>query len=168
MTKLYAQPYDISARGFYFDSAEEYDAKAAKNRNDFGGIVEEYEIQFIDGEASDAELFRALAVNQANFPAFFDACGEWDQDDKIKVIIAVGEAGYRFDLAADSPDKVDVELYECDSFRDLAMQFVDDGLYGDIPPAIENYLDYDAIGRDLSMDYGAVKVAGTRYIYRCV
>jgi len=29
MTKLYAQPYDISARGFYFDSANEYDAKAA-------------------------------------------------------------------------------------------------------------------------------------------
>jgi len=92
MTKLHAHPYDISARGLYFDSAEEYDAKAAKNRNSFGGIVEEYEIQFIDGDALDAELFQALAVNQANFPAFFDACDAWDQDDKIKVIIAVGEA----------------------------------------------------------------------------
>ena len=51
MTQLHAQPYDISAQGFYFDTAEEYRQKAAKNRNDFGGIVEEYEIQFIDGDS---------------------------------------------------------------------------------------------------------------------
>ena len=44
MTQLYAQPYDISATGFYFDTLEEYEQKAAKNRNDFGGIIEEYEL----------------------------------------------------------------------------------------------------------------------------
>ena len=56
MTTLYAQPYDISATGFYFDSLEEYTQKAAKNFNSFGGLVEEYELQFIDGERIDSVL----------------------------------------------------------------------------------------------------------------
>ena len=47
MTQLHAQPYDISASGFYFDSLEDYQAKAAKARNDYGDPVEEFEIQFI-------------------------------------------------------------------------------------------------------------------------
>ena len=115
MTRLFAQPYDISATGFYFDTSEEYEQKAAKNRNDFGGIVEEYEIQFIDGEEIDCALFKALGVHQGNFGQYLDACDEWSEDDKRKVIIAVGEAGYRFDLGNDNPDSLDVDLYELDS-----------------------------------------------------
>jgi len=45
MIKLHAQPYDISANGFFFTSAEEYTQKANNCRNDFGGPVEEFEIQ---------------------------------------------------------------------------------------------------------------------------
>ena len=54
MTTLYAQPYNIDATGFYFDSAEDYDAKAKGNFDRYGQFVEEYEIQFIDGEAIDS------------------------------------------------------------------------------------------------------------------
>ena len=35
-TTLYAQPYDITAIGFYFSSAEQFHAKAAKLANDHG------------------------------------------------------------------------------------------------------------------------------------
>lgn len=167
MTKLYAHPYDISARGFYFDSAEEYSAKAVRNRNSFGGIVEEYEIQFIDGDAVDAALFEALSVNQVNFSDFFAACNEWGENEKVKVIVAVGEAGYSFDLACGDPGQLDVDLYICDSLRDLAIQFVEEGLFGEIPAAIQNYVDYDGIGRDLGADYACIMIAGTRYVYRC-
>jgi len=166
MINLFAQPYDISARGFYFDSAAEFNAKSATARNDYGQPVEEFELQFIDGEVIDAKLFEALAVNQANVGDYLEACDDWDEDDKIKVIIAVGEVGYRFDLGRESPDKFDVDLYECDSLRDLAMQFVDEGLFGDIPEQIQSYLDYDAIARDLGMDYAEITIAGTSYVYR--
>ena len=166
MTTLHAQPYDLAASGFYFDSAESYAAQAATLRNDYGQRVEEFEIQFIDGETLDAQLFAALSVNQANLGAFFEAVAAWDDDQKIKTIIAVGELGYRFDLGRDDPDRFDIDLYQVDSLRDLAVQFVDEGLFGEIPKAIENYLDYDAIARDLSMDYGAVTIDGTRYAYR--
>lgn len=165
MTRLYAQPYDISATGFFFESVEEYTRKAARIVNSCGLPVEEYIIEFIDGEDLDAELFAALRVHQGNFPAFLRAVEEWSDDDKIRTIIAVGEAGYSFDLTGEAPD-FDVELYEMDSLRDLAYHFVDEGLYGELLPYMKNYLDYEAIARDLRMDYSEITIAGTRYVYR--
>lgn len=167
MTTLFAQPYDITANGFYFDSVEDYNENAEKNRNSAGFPVEEYELQFIDGESIDAALFRALDVNQANFGAFLDACEEWDIAQKQKVIIAVGECSYSFDLQSGDPDDFDIDLYELDSLKELAEQFVDEGLFGEIPASIQSYLDYDAIARDLGMDYSETEIAGIRLIYRC-
>jgi hypothetical protein len=167
MTTLYAQPYDLAASGFYFDSAADYDAKAGKLCNAYGQPVEEFEIQFIDGAALDGQLFEALNVNQANLDAYLEAVADWTNDQKVRIIIAVGEVGYSFALGQDDPDKFDISLYEIDSLRDLAIQFVDDGLFGEIPKAIENYLDYDAIARDLGIDYATVTIDGTRFAYRC-
>ena len=167
MTQLYAQPYDVSAHGFYFDNIEEYERQAAKNRNDMGFPVEEYELQFIDGESIDAQLFRALNVHQGNFSLFLDACAAWDDRQKQKVIIAVGECGYTFDLKSGDPEDFDVDIYEMSTLRELAEHFVEEGLFGDIPQNLQNYLDYDAIARDLGMDYSETTIAGTRLIYRC-
>lgn len=166
MTTLYAQPYDISATGFYFTGPADYETKAAKALNAYGQPVEEFEIQFIDGDDLDARLFDALGVHQGVLPGFFDAVDDWTDDDKVRVIIAVSEAGYAFDLRGDRPDRLDVDLYTCDSLRDLAMQFVDDGLFGEIPDPIRHYLDYDAMARDLAMDYSHAVVAGASYVYR--
>lgn len=49
----------------------------------------------------------------------------------------------------------DVEVYECNSFTELAEQFCDEGLYGEVPAHLVNYIDYEAMGRDLSFDYDA-------------
>ncbi len=167
MTTLYAQPYDISASGFYFDTKEEYEQKAAKNRNDHGGIVEEYEIQFIDGEDIDAKLFEALKVHQGDFDKFIEACDGWGEEQKRKVIIAVGECGYSFDLMSGDPDEFEVDIYEMGSLKELAETFVDEGLFGKIPENLVSYLDYDAIARDLGMDYSETEIAGTHVVYRC-
>jgi hypothetical protein len=167
MTQLFAQPYDISATGFYFQTLDEYQEKAAKTKNDYGQPVEEYELQFIDGESIDAKLFEALGVNQCNFPQFLDACDQWDESQKQKVILAVGECGCSFDLKSGDPDDFDVDIYELDSLRELAEQFVEEGLFGEIPKHLENYLDYDAMARDLGMDYSETTIAGKRLIYRC-
>lgn len=168
MTRLYAQPYDISAIGFYFSSAEEYTQKAAANRNQVGLPVEEYELQFIDGESIDAKLFEAVGVYQNNFAAFLDACDKWTEDQKRKVIIAVGECCYDFDLHSGNPDDFDVDIYEMNSLKELAEHFVEEGLFGNIPKEIEYYLDYDAIARNLSFDYSEIEISGTRLIYRCL
>ncbi|MEM9211537.1 MAG: hypothetical protein AAGA63_08615 [Pseudomonadota bacterium] len=67
MVQLHAQPYDLAAKGFYFESAEEFDTKSKSNRNEYGQPVEEYEIQFIDGEDIDCDLAKAIGIHQGNF-----------------------------------------------------------------------------------------------------
>lgn len=54
----------------------------------------------------------------------------------------------------------DVEIYDfrgdssfTDTFELLAMQFVDDGLFGEIPESLESYINYEKIARDLRIDY---------------
>lgn len=163
---LYAQPYDISAEGFYFRSADDYRDKAAKARSSFGQIVEEFEIQFIDGHALDCDLARAIGLSQANLAQFLECADAWDEHDKITVILAVGECGYAFERDSD-PDDFDVDIYRVDSIRDLAIEFVNEGLFGDIPNHLQNYIDYDAIARDLAMDYSEGIIGGERLFYRC-
>ncbi len=167
MTTLYAQPYDISATGFYFESFEEYNSKSISLMNEYGEPIEEFEIQFIDGDGIDCQLFEALSISQCNIKDYFEAVETWDEDQKIKVIIAIGEVGYKFDIVTDSPDDFDVSLYQLDSIRELAEQFVDEGLYGEVPKSLQFYIDYDAMARDLAMDYSEITIDGTRYIYRC-
>ena len=166
MPQLHAQPYDITANGFYFESLEEYADKASSNRNDYGDPVEEYEIQFIDGDHIDCDLAKAWGINQANIGPYFDACESWDDHDKTVFIIAVGEAGYSFDPATVSPSGFDVDIYHVDSMKELAQQFVDEGIFGDIPDHLANYIDMDAIAYDLAMDYTETEIAGERLIYR--
>ena len=165
-TILYAQPYDISAEGFYFRDAEEYTTNAAALRNSYGQHVEEFEIQFIDGDALTFELTRAVGINQANFSHVLKCAEEWDEHETIAVIIAVGECGYDF-RDSTAPDDFEVDIYRVDSMRDLAEQFVDDGLFGDIPEHLANYIDFDAIARDLACDYSEAVIGGERLIYRC-
>lgn len=167
MTQLHAQPYDTSASGFYFNKASEYAMAAMNNRNDCGGIVEEYEIQFIDGEDIDCALATAWGLNQANFAAYLEAVEDWEEDDKIRYIIAVGECGYSHEQVADDPSRIDMTLYELSSMKELAEQFVDEGLFGEIPERLQSYIDYEAIARDLSMDYSEVTIARTHLIFHC-
>lgn len=47
----------------------------------------------------------------------------------------------------------DADFYEDMDFTELAEQFVDEGLFGEIPESFANYIDFEAIGRDLSYDY---------------
>lgn len=160
----FAQPYDISAKGFYFSDYDTYLARSAALRNAHGWPVEEFEIQFIDGDRLDDELFDALSVTQANLVSYLNHVDDWDDATKIAIIIAVGELGHQFD-PADTPE-FDFDVYAATTLRALAEQFVDEGLFGDIPDAIAPYLDYDAIARDLAMDYAEITIDGTDYVYR--
>ncbi|QBF30077.1 antirestriction protein ArdA [Thalassococcus sp. S3] len=167
MTTFYAQPYDIHASGFYFDDAESYLSKIGIITNEFGDLVEEFDIQFLDGEWIDAELATAIGVNQANVLDVMAAMEGWGDHQKTLVILAAGECGYAFDPADDDPDGLDVDIYPVSSLRELAEHFVEEGLFGEISEQLGRYLDYDAIARDLSVDYTETSVAGESLIYRC-
>lgn len=161
---LFAQPYDITATGFYFETVEQYDERAGKTVNDYGEPVEEFEIQFIDGERLDCELAKAIGLNQANFRSYLECVDVWEDWEKINVIIAVGECGEVFDPDVD-PDHLCVEVQGVESLRDLAEDFAAQGVFGDIPEGISHYIDYDAIARDLACDYCETEIAGERHVY---
>ena len=120
MTTLFAQPYDISAPGFYFTSADEFTASTKRAVNDYGQPVEEFEIQFIDGEDIDCALAGAWKLYQSNFAEYLRAVEDWDEREKIAFIIAIGECGHRFEAKTDDPSEIEFDLYEVDSLRDLA------------------------------------------------
>lgn len=166
MTQLHAQPYDLSATGFYFASLEEFQAKSSAAKNAYGQPVEEFELQFIEGEAIDCALAEAWGVNQANVGPYFDAVEDWAEYEKQVFIIAVGEVGYGFDPNTVKPHDFDVDIYYAHSMTDLAEEFVADGLFGEIPDHLTHYIDYDAIARDLSCDCSETDIAGDHIIYR--
>ena len=83
-----------------------------------------------------------------------DATWEWlalDDYDRDKVEFMVNDCGY--DPADAIANVDDCEFYEGMNLEELAEHFVDEGLFGDIADSIINYIDYDAMARDLGMDY---------------
>lgn len=167
MTNLYAQPYDISASGFYFKTDEEFQTKSKGLRNDYGEPVEEYEIQFIDGEQIDCELAQAFCLNQANFVLYLEYAKQWNTHEKTCFIIANGECGYNFNPKHENINTLEIDIYDVSNLKELAEQFVDEGFYGDIPKPIELYIDHEAMARDLAMDFAMTEIAGNRFAYRC-
>lgn len=56
-------------------------------------------------------------------------------------------------------------FYEADDFAELAEQFVEDGLFGQIPKELEPYIDYKKIARDLMYDGYTKTSVGLIYFY---
>jgi Antirestriction protein (ArdA) len=163
MPTLSATTYDLSANRFFFDNIEEFNKGKAFHVNSYGQSVADYEVEFIDGEALDAELFKAYdAQHVCNLEAFFEAAQTLDDHDKIKTIILVVEVGY----AIKGLNLNNIDVYKCNTMKDFAKQLVAEGWFDDIPKRFENYIDYDALARDLSVDYGETCIGGVNYIYR--
>ncbi|SMX44511.1 antirestriction protein ArdA [Octadecabacter ascidiaceicola] len=80
------------------------------------------------------------------------------------MIIAVGECGYTFEPST-KPDDFEVDIYQVESLRDLAEQFVDEALFGDIPERLRFYIDHDAIALDLAVEFSEITIAGERFAY---
>lgn len=158
----FAQPYSTDAIGFYFNEYDEYLKKSSTLRDSNGSQVEEFEIQFTDGDPLECALFKAVGVYQSNLKAYLEFIDQANEINIIELIIA-DDAGYTIDL--DHID-FDIDVYPNTTLNDLAEQFLDEGLFGDIPDNIRHYIDEDAIARDLGMDYTELQIGETQYTYR--
>ena len=143
MITLHATPYNIDATGFYFTDINEYKTKAISLVDCYGNLVEEFEIQFIDGD--DAELFEACGINQANLNQWFDEIGFLQDDEKVSLYYLVGVAGYSLDLALSKTDEP--SLYQ-GNLLDTATELFDECWLPSIPDSIRFYIDYDKFARD--------------------
>ena len=160
MTTLHAAPYNIDALGFYFDNAIDYESKAATHVDRYGNLVEEFEIQFIDGD--DAQLFEACGINQANLSTWFDNIEFLQSYEKVNLYYLVGFAGYSLDQALEKLDEPSItEGY----LRDAAEELFDECWLNEVPEKIRFYIDYDKFARDCAMgdDLCEFEYAGTTY-----
>ena len=163
MTNVYhATPYDISAMGFYFSSYEDYEQQAKSHTNAHGNPVEEYEIQFIDGD--NYKLFEALSINQANLKQWFDDFEDLDGEDFIKALYLADELHCSIDEVHGHMD--DVNLFEGTALE-YAEQFIEDtGMLDEMPESLRFYFDTKAFARDLVIggNITEVEIDNTNYI----
>lgn len=171
--QLFANPYDFGGSGFYFTSFDEYWSKSRNNVNKYGQVVEEYEIDLIDGNELEIALFKAVKPNQATLESFFNACDNWDDHQMITAIIAFDHGivcGGDFDLF--DPDKADLCIREpackfhSDPWVALADELVDEGFLGTIPDHLQNYIDLEAVARDLRYNGWFETTVGDR-VFMC-
>ncbi len=163
MTNIYhATPYDISASGFYFKTYDEYLDQSVKHRNDYGDPVEEYEIQFIDGD--NYKLFQAVGVNQANLNQWFNMFEELDGDDYIKAVYLVDDLGTDFGDILDRID--DVILFEGTILEYTESYIEDTGLLDQIPESLRFYFDTESFALDLVLngDIATIEIDDTEYV----
>jgi hypothetical protein len=144
--KFYANPYDSSAKGFYFESPEEYEAGVEKSR------AEEFEIELIDGDEVGRALAEAVKPSQADIEAWYDLLDEVDGDSQLLLQI-VGFAACDHDLEGVSDFEANRRYIEDTSIEggtleELAERFVEEGIITDL----EQYFDYDKFTRDLEYD----------------
>jgi hypothetical protein len=139
----FAQPYNISATGFYFADMNEYETKAAAAVDEFGQPVEEFELQYIDGD--HAELFNALRVSQAGLADWFELVDSLGNDeDRYLIACHLADLGYAIGDLADRWD--DYRIYR-GTAADYAAEIIEDCY--ELPDNIVAYIDFERLGRDM-------------------
>lgn len=146
LTTLFAQPYNRDAQGFYFHDAEEFETKSENLLDRFGCPVEEFEIQFIDGD--DAALFESCGIDQCNLATWFDEIEVLDDHEKIALYLLTGELGYSLDDAINKIDEV--SIFHGDA-QEAAEELFDDCYAHAIPDNLRCYFDIEKFARDLEI-----------------
>jgi hypothetical protein len=157
--QLYANPYDTSARGFYFNSLEDYEKKYEKNLP-----VEEYEIDFIDGTKEQAAIFNAAKINQANLGEWFEVM---DSIEDFRLPALYFLMSYHGEDFADAVSKAEELIFNEGDAKAYAEQYVDDqgGLEQLDRQTLENHFDWDSFVNELETG-GSItefEFAGTTY-----
>jgi len=113
-------------------------------------FITDYESSVAISEYDDVFKLNELAEQLAGL----------DADDLLKLKLLTYEGYNERKVLENGLDTYEVEIHDYSndtSFTDvyelLASDLVDEGLFGTIPSNLVNYIDYGAIGRDLSMEY---------------
>jgi len=143
MSTFFAQPYNLDAVGFYFETLEAYSEKSENLLDAFGNPVEEFEIQFIDGD--DCELFSVCGINQGNLQTWFETVADLSDQEKTALFYLRSVLGYNLENALDKLE--DVNLSE-GNLKDVAETLFDEFYLNDVPESVRAYIDYEKYARD--------------------
>lgn len=158
--QLYANPYDTSANGFYFESAEDFDEKFQAHLP-----VEEYEIDFIDGTGEEAALFKVARINQSNIAEWFDGVDQL-RDHEMAAAYFLLDNGM-VSTFSEAVEKADQLIFREGDVKAYAESYIDDmGGPAELgKQTLEQYFDYDAFARDMRLggDVTEFEFDGTTY-----
>ena len=163
MTTLHATPYNLDAAGFYFESLEDYQTKSEKHLDRFGSLVEEFEIQFIDGD--DAELFVACGINQVNLDTWFNGIEFLQDYEKVSLYYLVGMAGYSLEQALERLDEPSISEAV---LLDAATELFDECWLPSVPDNIKYYIDYDKFSTDCKAGGDMCEFEYNSTTYTCI
>ena len=119
---------------------------------------ENHEEYFITDYEADMTIDEYESIEKLNELA--EVLESFTDDDVMKLDLLEHEGYDRREVLLKGIETYDVEVHDYSSdtsFTDvyelLAYDLVQEGCFGEIPSHLENYIDYSAIGRDLSYDY---------------
>jgi len=122
-----------------------------------------------DYEFEDSTLHFKIAENESitKLLEINETFNDLDSDSRIKYT-ALMEKGFGHEQVLDKFDDCIVYSVESSSsaMSDLAYDFVEEGLFGEIADNIKMYIDYEKIGRDLEMNgsFEHVEHEGNSYL----
>ncbi len=83
-----------------------------------------------------------------------------DDNEKLCVVFLLSEG---YDWTIHMGNHENVILYSQESLEDVAYTLVEDGCFGTVPESLSNYIDHEAIARDLSYDGYVENTEGVFY-----
>jgi len=157
MTTLYANPYDITYTGFYFDSTDQFNQELSQAH------YEEVEIDYIDG--ANPKLFQAADIHQGNVDLWFDELDQYSDDGHEAISISYLLDFYDIEEAIKRHDEV---IIYRGSIADYAAELVED-VYplDELPDIIKHHIDYDSIARDLELNSEVAEVGHNVWVVNC-
>ena len=169
MSTLYANPYDLEARGFYFNDLADYQSKMKANVNSFGMPVEEYSFEFIDGSDAEYELYELISSGDfINLTSYFNAIDTVDDDQLPALVYLMDNMGLDFDSAMDNVE--DVYVYEGDAKDYVDREYIPAVMH-DLSRLHPSLIDFKALGKDYSIneleirDLGYLPYDAGYYVY---
>ena len=168
MITLHAQPYDINANGFYFDDFDQWEDRL-KMAEENG--VEEFELQYINGDNEETLFANIMEPDQANIEQWFELLDEWETKNEVEqAAIAYLVEGLNTDVVdafAQVEGAGEEPVMMEGSVLDYAHETVDDcGMLDDMPEFLRRYFDYEAFARDLEIsgDVATLEFNGKHYV----
>lgn len=148
--KFYANPYNTEVQGFFFERFDEFEEKLSNTTDRFGWMVEEVEIDVIDGTKEELELVNAIGVNQGNLKEVIEYLDTSDENEWPALFFLLDHNIVQ--SFEDAKDKVEDVCITESRLIDAASELFDECYLSEIPKQsrgfIERYIDYGAFARD--------------------
>lgn len=146
--QYYAQPYNPGAVGFYFSTEAEFEEGMKKLKRKG---IEEFELQFINGDDADADLFNQLKINQMQVGLWFNELQPLSEHEKAG-IYGLHVSGYSDIEEMIEKVKDDNPVIFEGTALEYAREYVDDVGVENMGESKHRYFDYEMFGQAIKND----------------